>query len=496
MILFSENMTNDEKNLILENENKYLNNCIATFKAQKSTLLLCMNQITLTVDKITSVGDSDLVDKTLADLKDVLEKMHFNEDNYSKLRSILRKIYINDSKTYQYIDEYNTLLTSLQDQLNENSLKFESFIKDTLWNSEFVFNNQSIQIENQTDKEPEVIASIEEPIPEQPIIPEKPKKVKTKTKSKNKVKKASKKNKKIDDVLSIEHIPIIDITENIDETYIKNTSEEKIETEKIPDIESEPETQNDDLDDQKTTVSPDTEIDNEQENENNSDDGIENNSSSDTNDKTEDEIENDDVSETNNVIEEVVEDDDVSETNNIAEEELENDDVEISEEDFDETQTDNETEENEANSDLTEEILDTELTDNNCLLISEKENKVFLPYKLVDLQTQLLSKNNQYKNIQELIEKEYILPLEQFKSPTLSRFREAYHLMKNKENSSFLEAISLALELSFNSVLNPAVIAACKNQDELDIYLDCLYENELDKFNIFEIKYDIAPMKN
>lgn len=481
MILFSENMTDDEKNFILENENKYLNNCIATFKAQKSTLLLCMNQITLTVDKITSVGESDLVDKTLADLKDVLEKMHFNEDNYNKLRNILRKIYINNSKTYQYIDEYNSLLNSLQDQLNENSLKFESFIKETLWNSEFVFNNQSIQ----TKKEQNNITTIEEPIPEQPIMPEKTNN-KIKTKFKNKFKKTSKKNIKIDDVLCTEHIPIIEITEteNSDETDINNTSEKKNETEKTPDIESEPETPNDDLDVPKTTVSPDTEIDNEQENENNS--------SSETNNKTEDEIQNDDISETNNVIEEVVEDDDVAETNNISEEEIENDDVEISEEDFDENETDNG---KETNVDLDEEILDTELTDNNCLLISEKKNKVFLPYKIVDLQAQLQNNNNQYKNVQELIQKEYILPLEQFKSPKLARFKEAYNLMKNKENSSFLEAISLALELSFNSVLNPAVIAACKNQDELDIYLDCLYENELDKFNIFEIKYDIAPMK-
>lgn len=45
-----------------------------------------------------------------------------------------------------------------------------------------------------------------------------------------------------------------------------------------------------------------------------------------------------------------------------------------------------------------------------------------------------------------------------------------------------------------NYSLNPAVIAACRNEDELDIYLDCLEENELEQFDIFDIKYVSAPM--
>ena len=47
----------------------------------------------------------------------------------------------------------------------------------------------------------------------------------------------------------------------------------------------------------------------------------------------------------------------------------------------------------------------------------------------------------------------------------------------------------------FQSNLNPAIIAACKSLKELDIYLDCLDENELDKFSCFNIVYNVNPTK-
>ena len=39
----------------------------------------------------------------------------------------------------------------------------------------------------------------------------------------------------------------------------------------------------------------------------------------------------------------------------------------------------------------------------------------------------------------------------------------------------------------------PAIITACKSLNELDIYLDCLQENELSDFDCFEIKFELAP---
>lgn len=56
-----------------------------------------------------------------------------------------------------------------------------------------------------------------------------------------------------------------------------------------------------------------------------------------------------------------------------------------------------------------------------------------------------------------------------------------------------MKALDLGLELMFNYDLNPIVISACRNLDELDIYLDCLEENQLSSFDCFEIKFEVAP---
>ena len=136
-----------------------------------------------------------------------------------------------------------------------------------------------------------------------------------------------------------------------------------------------------------------------------------------------------------------------------------------------------------------------EIHDNRVLLISEKEQKVYLPYYIDDLKKQLQKKHKKYSNIQDLIDNEYIIPLSRFKYPVLSRFKEAFSLMKYKEKASITECLDLAFELSFNNSLNPAIIPACKNLDELDMYLDCLDANTLDKFNLFEIKFDITPLE-
>lgn len=134
------------------------------------------------------------------------------------------------------------------------------------------------------------------------------------------------------------------------------------------------------------------------------------------------------------------------------------------------------------------------IVDNQTLLISEIQNKVVLPYTISDLQ-QVLDKNNNYNSLQDVIDNVYTIPIDRYKNSLKSRFKETYNLMRKKENFSVWDSINLALELSFNNLLNPAIITACKNLDELDIYLDCLSSNELDKFNLFNIKYEILPKK-
>jgi len=129
----------------------------------------------------------------------------------------------------------------------------------------------------------------------------------------------------------------------------------------------------------------------------------------------------------------------------------------------------------------------------NTLVISEMTEKVILPYTLDELKLFFERNKSKYSSLNEVIEKEYTIPITNYKNPSFSRFKEAFKLVKNKEHKSIKEAFDLGMELLFNYNLHPAIISACKNTDVLDIYLDYLEENQTDKFNCFNIKYEIAP---
>lgn len=132
--------------------------------------------------------------------------------------------------------------------------------------------------------------------------------------------------------------------------------------------------------------------------------------------------------------------------------------------------------------------------DNNILLISEKDNVAYLPYKSNEIEDIFNAHPEQYETFQDVIDMNFTVSLDRFKNPVIARFREAFSLMRNKEHASLPKCLDLALELSFNSLLNPIIICACNSLDELDIYLDFLETNELDKFNIFEVKYEVTPL--
>ena len=136
-----------------------------------------------------------------------------------------------------------------------------------------------------------------------------------------------------------------------------------------------------------------------------------------------------------------------------------------------------------------------ELTDNDTLLISETQSKVVLPYKIDDVKRILNENPKKYETLQDVINVEYTLPITKYKNSSKSRFKEAYNLMRKKEKASIFDSLSIATEMTFNSLLNPAVITACQNLNQLDVYVDCLSTNELDKFNYFKVKYEILPKK-
>ena len=138
-----------------------------------------------------------------------------------------------------------------------------------------------------------------------------------------------------------------------------------------------------------------------------------------------------------------------------------------------------------------EKVVENNLEDNKTLVISEEDGKVYLPYTKNDVKEDMTQ--NKGKKISELIEEKYILPLDKFKNSMKARFREGYNLMYKKEGKSRKSAFMLGLELMFETNLHPAIISACKNLEELDIYLDCLEDNELEKFSCFKIIYKSLP---
>ena len=147
-----------------------------------------------------------------------------------------------------------------------------------------------------------------------------------------------------------------------------------------------------------------------------------------------------------------------------------------------------------SNKEIQEVNKSDEMTDSNTLLISETQSKVVLPYKIEDVK-KILNENSKYETLQDVINVEYTLPINKYKNSSKSRFKEAYNLMRKKEKASIFDSLSVATEMTFNNSLNPAVITACENLDQLDVYVDCLSTNELDKFNYFKVKYEVLPKK-
>ena len=128
----------------------------------------------------------------------------------------------------------------------------------------------------------------------------------------------------------------------------------------------------------------------------------------------------------------------------------------------------------------------------NMLVISSIQNKVILPFTIQKIH-KILSEDSTYSSINDVIEKLYTKPLDNYKFPAISRFREAYLLIRNKEKKSKTRAILFASELFANYNLHPAIITACENQEQLDIYLSCLEDNKLSDFSFFDIKFEIPP---
>lgn len=136
-------------------------------------------------------------------------------------------------------------------------------------------------------------------------------------------------------------------------------------------------------------------------------------------------------------------------------------------------------------------------SNNHMLLVSEKEKTVYLPYSTNEVMAYIEQYPEQYASFDDVVEKEFILPIDLYvKHPVISRFRETYALIRDRESKSMIEAFKLAMEVMFHYDLNPAIIAACKTQEQLEDYMDCLERKKLDDFKDFEIRFELMPFKN
>ena len=134
-------------------------------------------------------------------------------------------------------------------------------------------------------------------------------------------------------------------------------------------------------------------------------------------------------------------------------------------------------------------------SDNPYLIVSEKEQKVFLPYKVSEIYDYIKKYPNVYSSFEDVVKKEFILSLSYYtKNPIIARFRETYALIRDREAKSIIEALKYSFDLMFKDELNPTIIAACKTEQQLNDYLTCLEHKNLDNFKHFKIQFYIAPL--
>lgn len=134
-------------------------------------------------------------------------------------------------------------------------------------------------------------------------------------------------------------------------------------------------------------------------------------------------------------------------------------------------------------------------SDNETLVISERTNSIYLPYKVTELLRYVETYPNVYSSLADVVEQEFILPFDYFmKHPFKSRFFETYNLIRNRQGKPVTHAVTAGLKLIYKHNLNPAIIAACKTEHELNSYLYYLDNKNLKGFKFFNIHYDINPL--
>lgn len=136
--------------------------------------------------------------------------------------------------------------------------------------------------------------------------------------------------------------------------------------------------------------------------------------------------------------------------------------------------------------DISEKNQNNEVLKERTLTISESDNIVILPYSQNELEEFFTNNPEKYSSMQDIIDKEYTYSLKTYKNNSSTRFKKIFHLAQ-KSNFSYLKSLNFARKLYTNPYLHPATISACKNTIELENYLECLSNNNLNNFKPFKI---------
>ena len=140
-------------------------------------------------------------------------------------------------------------------------------------------------------------------------------------------------------------------------------------------------------------------------------------------------------------------------------------------------------------------VFDLKKYPENTLKVSEKENLVYLPFYIDELNDIYMENKERYTSFKDVLDDKYTVSLDNYKSPAVSRFKEAFKLMRIKENATVLKSLELGLELFFNYNLHPAIITASRSLEELRKYLNLLEESKTQHFDGFRIIFDMAPIE-
>lgn len=136
------------------------------------------------------------------------------------------------------------------------------------------------------------------------------------------------------------------------------------------------------------------------------------------------------------------------------------------------------------------------VSDNKTLIISERLEEIYLPYKKSELLTYVENNPKTYKSLEDVVKQEFTLPFQFFKNQSSkSRFSETYKLLKDRDDQGFIKAVSYAFKIATKRNLNPVIIAACKSKFELESYVYYLDSNNLNNFRFFDIIYEVNPLK-